>query len=222
MSKSKSYGAAAGAALMGAAFLSVFTVPDTARADDADDFGATLSGHQEVVVDDAGAVVPGGTGSTASGRIDVEFGDAYAQLHVNLSIQNLANAFAAAHFHCGRPGENGPIVFGLVNPGNLAFDGTTIRGTLKNADYTGEDCVELIGRPVNNLVSLAFAMRDGLIYANVHTDAFPAGEIRGQMLDDDDDDDGGDDDGNNGGDDDDGNDDNGNDDGGNDGGYGGN
>jgi hypothetical protein len=53
---------------------------------------------------------------------------------------------------------------------------------LLNTDFTGADCVPNIGRPVNNLAALAFAMRDGLIYANVHTTNFPGGEIRGQML----------------------------------------
>jgi hypothetical protein len=28
-------------------------------------------------------------------------------------------------------------------------------------------------------------MRDGLVYCNVHTTAFPGGEVRGQMLPDD-------------------------------------
>lgn len=194
MSKSRRYKAAAGAVV-----LSAFAAAGTAIADDfPDDFEALLSGEQEVVVDDAGAVIPGGTGSAASGSVEADFDDGFTALQVDLRIQNLANEFAAAHFHCGRPGENGPVVFGLVNPGNLAFDGSGISGTLTNADYTGADCVEMIGRPVNNLVSLAFAMRDGLIYANVHTDVFPSGEIRGQMLDDDiddpDDDDQGDDD----------------------------
>lgn len=168
----------------GAFFLAAVMAAGPAPADGLE-FEATLSGDQEVVLDDQGAFVPGGTDTDASGRIDAEFDQAFSRLRVHLRIQSLTGTFAAAHFHCGRPGENGPVVFGLVNPGQLEFDGKRIRGTLTNADYTGADCVEIIGRPVDNLVSLAFAMRDGLIYANVHSDVFPAGEIRGQMLPDD-------------------------------------
>jgi len=40
----------------------------------------------------------------------------------------------------------------------------------------------VVGRPVSNIAALAFAMRDGLIYFNVHTTEFSSGEIRGQML----------------------------------------
>ncbi len=169
--------------------LTLFGALGTAEADDELDFEATLTGAQEVVLDDQDAFVPGGTGSGAQGRMEADFDEGLSVLRVNLRVVELGNAFSAAHFHCARPGENGPIVFGLVNPGPLAFDGQDIRGTLSNADYTGEDCSEVIGRPVNNLAALALAMRDGLIYANVHTDAFPMGEIRGQMLPDDDDDD---------------------------------
>ena len=76
------------------------------------------------------------------------------------------------------------IAFGLVDPGPLAFDGGKVEGTLTNADFNDVDCVPNIGRPVNNIAALAFAMREGLIYANVHTTDFLPGEIRGQMLED--------------------------------------
>jgi len=145
------------------------------------DFKASLSGEQEVVLD-GDMFVKGGTDTDASGRIAVRFDRALTRVGVNLRIEGLTGTFAAAHFHCGRPGQNGDVVFGLVNPGMLEFDGERIRGTLTNADYTGADCLDEIGRPVNNIAALAFAMRDGLIYANVHSDLFPAGEIRGQML----------------------------------------
>jgi hypothetical protein len=163
-----------------------FALCGLAHADD-QHFEATLSGAQEVVFDVEGTLIPGGTDSPGSGRIIATFDKAFSSVRVNLRVVNLTGSLAAAHFHCGRPGENGPVVFGLMNPGPLEFDGKRIRGTLTNADYTGADCLEVVGRPVNNLVSLALAMRDGLIYANVHSDLFPAGEIRGQMLGSDDD-----------------------------------
>ena len=145
-------------------------------------FQATLSGAQEVV-EVNGVFIPGGTDTDAIGMIQAKFDDAFASVRVNLRIEGLSGTFAAGHFHCGRPGQNGPVVFGLVGPGPLAFDGKGIRGTLTNADFTGADCSALVGRRVNNIAALALAMRDGLIYANVHTDVFPGGEIRGQMLD---------------------------------------
>lgn len=166
---------------MGLFCLPVFAVASLAYADDRR-FEATLSGAQEVVFDESGTLVPGGTDTDAAGRIHAKFDHAFADVRVNLTVNGLTGTFAAAHFHCGRPGQNGPVVFGLVNPGPLEFDGQRIRGTLTNADFTGADCLEFVGRPVNNIVALAFAMRDGLIYANVHSDVFPAGEIRGQML----------------------------------------
>jgi len=171
-------------------------VAGIAQADE-HEFSAALSGAQEVVLDEQENLMTGGTDTSASGRIHARFDDAFTRLRVNLKIGTLTGNFTAAHFHCGRPGENGPVAFGMVGPGPLAFDGMGIEGTLTNLDYTGADCLEIVGRPVNNLVSLAFAMRDGLVYANVHSDVFPAGEIRGQMegedddFDDDDDDDGG-------------------------------
>lgn len=35
------------------------------------------------------------------------------------------------------------------------------------------------------MAALAYAMRDGLVYLNIHTDLRPAGEVRGQVYEDD-------------------------------------
>lgn len=146
------------------------------------EFASTATGAQEVVFDINGNFVPGGTATDAVGRTKAKFDAGLTKVEVNLRIKNLVGNFTRAHFHCGRPGQNGPIAFGLVDPGPLAFDGERVRGTLTNSDFTGADCTPVIGRPVNNIAALAAAMRDGLIYLNVHSDAFPAGEIRGQMM----------------------------------------
>jgi hypothetical protein len=135
-------------------------------------FKATLTAAQEVnpTVD-----------SPATGKIEVEFDEGFTEAEVELRVEDTLGIVMGAHFHCARPGENGPIIFGLFNPGRFPV-GDSVDGTITNADSTGADCVRTIGRVVNNLASLAFAMRDGLIYANVHTTVFPGGELRGQLL----------------------------------------
>ena len=135
-------------------------------------FRATLTGAQEVPQRD----------SPAKGEIKVVFDRGFTKLDVDLRVSsNTVGVITRAHFHCAKPGENGPIVFGLFVPGPFPVS-DRVNGTLTNADYTGADCVPTTGRPVNNLASLAFAMREGLIYANVHTSVFPGGEVRGQMI----------------------------------------
>jgi len=134
-------------------------------------FSATLSGAQELPE----VVTP------ATGKIKAKFDKGFTEVTIDLKIENLVGSFAAAHFHCARPGANSSVVLGLINPGPLSFDGKRIRGTLTNANFSEFDCSTTIERPVNNIASLAFAMQDGLIYVNVHSNVTPSGEIRGQM-----------------------------------------
>lgn len=168
--------------VMGAA-LAALVLPFTTTAQaDGLSFETKLSGAQEVVTDSDGNLIPGGADTPASGQARARFDGALSHVAVDVRIRDLLGTFSAAHFHCGLPGQNGPVAFGLIGPGPLSFDGRRILGQLTNADYTGADCVPVVGRPVNNIAALALAMQEGLIYLNVHSSAFPAGEIRGQML----------------------------------------
>ena len=137
------------------------------------EFAAKLSGAQSIPVP--------GPGLITRAEIDVRFATDLSKLGVELKVGGGDNV-VGAHFHCARAGDSGPVAFGLFSPGPLTFDGEQVAGTLTNSAFTGADCVPTIGRPVNNVAALALAMRDGLIYINVHTtDNFP-GEVRGQML----------------------------------------
>jgi hypothetical protein len=136
-------------------------------------FRAVLTGDQEVPV-------PGVT-TEAIGTVVATFDRGFTKVHVVLRVRNGVGV-TRAHFHCNRPGANGPIAFGLFDPGPLLFNGETAEGDLTNENFNNVDCAPQVQRPVNNIAALAFAMRDGLIYANVHSSAFPSGEIRGQLL----------------------------------------
>lgn len=142
------------------------------------EFESELSGAQEVTDP------PGGVDSGGEGQITADFDDGLTKVRVRLRVGGLEGDFTRAHFHCARAGRNGPIAFGLVDPGSCSFGKGRIRCTLRNDDLTdvANNCQEAIGRPVNNIAALAFAMRDGLIYFNLHTSKFPGGELRGQML----------------------------------------
>lgn len=148
--------------------------------DSALEFRAGLSGAQEV------PEVP----TVTTGDVRVEFNADLSRFEFELIVRD-GVGITQAHLHCGRPGENGPIVVFLfpdmppaLSPPGVDINGELAKGTRSNADIrpTAADCVTAIGRVVNNIASLAFAARDGLVYANVHTVARPGGEVRGQLL----------------------------------------
>jgi hypothetical protein len=159
-----------------AAGVGLSLIPGTASYGDSNqasalDFTATLTGAQEFPAIDSDAT------SVAS----VQFDRGFTRADVRVRLRGAIDV-VAAHFHCAPPGVNGPIAFGLLNPGQLTAFESNVRIRITNADFTGEDCTPVIGRPVNNIAALALAMQDGLIYINLHSPTAPLGEIRGQLL----------------------------------------
>jgi len=144
---------------------------DSSRTASSFTFTASLSGEQEV---------PAVTSQSSSFAV-AQFDRGFTRADVRVRVRGNVDV-VAAHFHCGLPGTNGPVAFGLLNPGQLTEFDDEVRLRITNADFTGADCTAAVGRPVNNIAALALAMQDGLIYINLHSPTAPAGEIRGQML----------------------------------------
>lgn len=148
-------------------------------------FGATLSGAQEPVPPEAPSTPSPGVTTQAAGTLEVAVQPDLSSLTFRITVQN-GTAVTASHLHCGRPGENGPIVVFLSqpNPQGQDVNGVLAEGTIRSEaiDPGATQCQDAIGRPVRNIASLAAAAAVGLIYANVHTVANPAGEIRGQLI----------------------------------------
>jgi hypothetical protein len=123
-----------------------------------------------------------GTG-TLRARIDteaqtIEFELNYADLE--------GGAVQQAHIHLGQRHTTGAvIVFFCTNLGNNAAappcpaSAGTVKGTLTAADIGGGGAAA--GLPAGAFDELVGLLRSGNMYANVHTETFPAGEIRGQV-----------------------------------------
>lgn len=149
------------------------------------DLDARLSGEQEVTPPAAPSVPSLGVITDARARVRVEVAKDLSLFRFRLIVRN-GNDVTQAHLHCGRPGQNGPVVVFLsaFNPQGQDVNGVLAHGVRRNEHIEpgAAACEELIGRPINNIASLAAAAFDGLIYANVHTVQNPAGEVRGQLI----------------------------------------
>ena len=83
----------------------------------------------------------------------------------------------AAHIHCGLTGETGPVGITLVE---LAQPVDFVEPTRQSWSIFAPD--EGNGCGWVNVDDIVTAMRDGGSYVNIHTVAWPGGEIRGQLV----------------------------------------
>jgi hypothetical protein len=81
-----------------------------------------------------------------------------------------------AHIHCAPEGENGPVAVTLFDAQGAGVETPTqVQGRITEADIGPNDC------GITTLQDLLDAMDSGDTYVNVHTNAHPDGEIRGQI-----------------------------------------
>jgi hypothetical protein len=111
-----------------------------------------------------------------------------SEMTYELSYFNVEGVVTQAHLHFGQRGVNGGImVFLCSNLGNgpagtqaCPADPGAISGTIHAADVVGSAGSQ--GVAAGELFSVLRGIRGGVVYANVHTDRFPGGEIRGQVI----------------------------------------
>ena len=85
----------------------------------------------------------------------------------------------AVHFHLGAEDVNGPVVANILTD-DTGFERINRRVSVLLSSITGDDLFgPLAGQPLSRLIA---EMRAGNIYVNVHTERFPSGELRGQVI----------------------------------------
>lgn len=99
---------------------------------------------------------PTGSAATGSGILVIEPGTRAAAGSITLSGMTAS----AAHIHLGAPGINGPIIVPLTNAGGDVWS------VPANTRLTAEQLL---------------AFKQGNLYYNAHSTAFPGGEVRGQI-----------------------------------------
>jgi hypothetical protein len=164
------------------ALLATLSAPALTVADD--DIKATLRGFEE----------PPAVSTVATGGFGGEISQDSTSISFTLSYSGLEAPVRHAHIHLGQMDVNGGVVVFLCqtaafpDPTGLAPtcpESGTVEGTITAANVIA---VAAQGIAAGELDEVLQAIRRGVTYANVHSNKFPGGEIRGQIKADDDND----------------------------------
>ena len=148
------------------------------------DFDTDMVGFEEVPA----------VSTTGGGELHAAINRAGTQIRYTLRYRNLEGQVTQSHIHFGQEGVSGGIVvFLCTNLGNGPAGRTvppcppppaTVTGVLTKEDVsTAAASAGAVSQGIGpeEFDELVRAMRAGVTYANVHSDRWPAGEIRGQL-----------------------------------------
>jgi hypothetical protein len=151
--------------------------------------GGGAPGHVRAVLNGYQEVVGGGAISTVGqGVFTATIDDRDQTISYELTYETEGGTVLFAHIHFARRGVSGGIAAFLCGGGDkppCPTPGGTVTGVIDAADVIGP-----AGQGIEPLSfdELVRAISAGATYANVHTNRWPGGEIRGQIADNDSDD----------------------------------
>jgi CHRD domain len=142
---------------------------------------ADLSGYQENPT----------LSSPATGTADVQISRDGQSVSYTLTYEGIGTNVLFAHIHLGRPAINGGIMVflctngtppaGVPSPPACPQNGGTVSGTL-TAGHVLATTNPPQGVAAGEFAEFVQALRAEAAYVNVHSAAFGAGEIRGQVT----------------------------------------
>jgi hypothetical protein len=111
-----------------------------------------------------------------------------SSIEYTLTYRDLEAPVRFAHIHLGQEDVAGGVAAFLCGGGGKPAcpQSGTVTGTINASDVVGPADQGIAAGEIGELIR---AIKHGVTYANVHSDKFPAGEIRGQIEHEDDDDD---------------------------------
>jgi hypothetical protein len=174
----------AGVALAGCLFVAS-SVPAHAQ-----EYSTKLSGFQEVgsLTGETGAILSAGTATlkltldktaqTLAYTLTYSFPSSttVTQSHIHFGKEHVPGNIVV--YFCVGDGTAPPAGITSALPSCPAFDGT-VTGTITAGDVTSKASTQNI--PAGDFSALVSILESDSAYANIHTTAFPSGEIRGQI-----------------------------------------
>ena len=147
----------------------------------ADSFGARLRGFEEVPA----------VSTSGQGFFFATANDAETELDFTLVYFSIEGNVTQAHIHFGQTSVNGGIVLflctNLTPPGGVPAPQACPNnpaGNVVTGKLTAANVITQAGQGIGagQFAEVIHAIKAGVAYANVHTDVFPSGEVRGQIT----------------------------------------
>ena len=96
-------------------------------------------------------------------------------LKYEFEVKNIQN-LTKAHIHLGERGENGPAIFTIVSGINKSAHEFEKEGFISDKDLIVKDGFN------GTVADLIRIIKEGKAYVNVHTEKYPSGEMRDQII----------------------------------------